>query len=194
MKYLTLVLLVALPVLGSGCGFTQNVRRNIFYSPFYTYTDKAEHHRNMALGREAFRQMALQYSDQEFSCDYRKGFVEGFSDFLDYGGVGEAPPFPGPAYRTFGSMNPQGLAAMEDWKLGWRHGAATARASNLRELCTLPLYWGPTYPSSPVNEPRQKKKEKSDAKPTESATPDKPEVGPPPPPPAMPQDNPPPPK
>jgi len=174
MKYLMLALLVAMPAFGSGCSFAQNIRRNIVYSPIYTYTDRAEDHRNHALAREAFRQMALQYTDHEFSCDYRIGFVDGFADYLDYGGVGEPQPLPASRYRTFGYMTPDGLAAMEDWKLGWRHGAATARASNLRELCTLPVFWGPSYDTVPVNPPRAPKIPKEEG--------EFPFVGPPPPP------------
>jgi hypothetical protein len=149
MKKGLLAILVVVPVLGSGCGFMQNARRNVALSPLYTYTDRKEEHRNHLLAREAFRQMALQYPEHEFSCDYRKGFVDGFADFLAYGGVGEPPPMPAPKYRLFGYMTPEGLAAMEEWKRGFRHGAATAKASNLRELNTLPLHWGPVYPSEP---------------------------------------------
>lgn len=156
MKGWSVALVAMLPIIGSGCGFAQNIRRNVVASPLYKFTDLAEHHRNEQLGREAFVQMAMNFQDQEFNCDYRRGFVDGFTDLLDYGGVGEPPPVPPPSYRLFGYMTPEGLAAMEDWKNGFRHGAATARASNLRELTTLPVYWGPVYPSVPKNAPREK--------------------------------------
>lgn len=149
MRHGTLLLWLALPILGSGCGFAQNVRRNVVFSPLYTFTDRADKARHHHMGREAFVQMAQQYSDQEFSCDYRKGFVDGFADYLNFGGVGEPPPIPPPIYRLFGYMTPDGLAAMEEWRLGFRHGSATAKASGLRELVTLPVYWGPVYVSDP---------------------------------------------
>jgi hypothetical protein len=149
-------LVVVLPVIGSGCGFAQNICRNVVVSPLNSITDRAEHHRHEQLAREAFVQMAMNFQDQQFSCDYRRGFVDGFADFLDYGGVGEPPPVPPPSYRFYGYMTAEGLAAMEDWKNGFRHGAATARASNLRELVTLPVYWGPVYPTVSKNVPRSK--------------------------------------
>jgi hypothetical protein len=40
---------------------------------------------------------------------------------------------------------------MEDWTIGFRHGAATAKASGLRELVTIPVYWGPNYNPSVSN-------------------------------------------
>jgi hypothetical protein len=46
-------------------------------------------------------------------------------------------------------MTPEGLAAMHDWNLGWRHGAATAKVSNLREINTFPIHWGPVYSTDP---------------------------------------------
>lgn len=159
MKRCSIALMAMLPVLCAGCGFVKNIQRNVVYSPLYTLTDQADHHRHEQMAREAFLQMAMNFTDQEFSCDYRRGFVEGFTDYLDFGGVGEPPPIPPPSYRLFGYMTPDGLAAMEDWKNGFRHGAATGRASNLRELVTLPVYWGPVYPKVTPYQPRKKEAE-----------------------------------
>src|SRR5262249_52047092 len=92
------------------------------------------------------------------SCDYREGFVEGFADYLDFGGTGEPPPVPPPGYRLFGYMTPDGLAAMDEWKRGFRHGSATARASNLRDLVTLPVHWGPVYTTEPPERKPQNQK------------------------------------
>ncbi|MBX7105325.1 MAG: hypothetical protein K1X57_14675 [Gemmataceae bacterium] len=154
MKRWPLAVLAAVPLLGAGCGFAQNIRRNVAISPLYAGTDRAEHHRHMKMAREAYRNMALAYPDQEFSCDYREGFVDGFTDYLYNGGVGEPPPVPPPQYRFFGSINAEGLQGMEDWKNGFRHGAATARASKLRDFVTLPVFWGPKF-SSDGPAPRQ---------------------------------------
>lgn len=147
-------LVATLPVCWVGCSFEQNMRRNLIVSPLNTATDQADYHRNGRLAREAFMQMALTFKDQEFSCDYRRGFVDGFTDLLNFGGIGEPPPVPPPSYRFFGHMTPEGLAAAEDWKNGFRHGATTARASNLRDLVTVPVYWGPVYPTIKANQQR----------------------------------------
>lgn len=149
MRHCLFALVAVAPLLGSGCGFAANIRRNVVYSPLFAYTERASHHRSLQLGREAWQQMALAHSDEAFSCDYRRGFVEGFADFIDYGGSGEPPPIPQKMYLLFGYMTPEGHAAMEDYRIGWRHGAATSRASGLRELVTVPVYMGPVYASSP---------------------------------------------
>jgi hypothetical protein len=142
-----LAILAVWPVIGSGCGFAQNVRRNVVLSPMFAMTERADHRRHVNMAREAYKQMALAYPDQGFTCDYREGFVDGFADFLDYGGTGEAPPIPKPKYRLFGYATPEGYTAMEDWKNGFRHGAATARASRLRNLVTIPVNGAPSYSS-----------------------------------------------
>lgn len=188
MKRCSIALMALLPFLGAGCGFAKNIQRNVVYSPLYTLTDHADHHRHEQMAREAFLQMAMNFPDQEFGCDYRRGFVEGFTDYLDFGGVGEPPPIPPPSYRLFGYMTPDGLAAMEDWKNGFRHGAATGRASNLRDLVTIPVYWGPAYPKLTRNEARKKEgaddpkaappKKMEPAKETAPAKPDNPPATP----------------
>jgi hypothetical protein len=138
----------------------------------------AAHHRSGKLAREAFVQMAMNFTDQEFSCDYRRGFVDGFVDYLDYGGFGEPPPIPPPSYRLFGYMTPDGLAAMDEWKNGFRHGAATARASNLRDLVTLPVFWGPAYPTVPKNAHRAQEPADDKKKMPAVAAPDQPAAKP----------------
>ena len=164
-------LLGVLPLFGAGCGFVKNMQRNIVYSPLYAATDRAAHHRHELLAREAWLQMATQYNDGDYSCDYRRGFVDGYVDYLDYGGTGEPPPIPPSSYRLSGYMNPDGLAAMEDWTTGFRHGSATAKASRLRELSTFPIHLGPVVPQPIVNEPKSKAKPAEDLPPPTKAEP-----------------------
>src|SRR5438105_4571700 len=145
MRQLSLVLLCSVPLLGSGCGFAQNMRKNIVFSPSLALTDQVDHHRHMQMGRESWAEMVSAYPDYEYSCDYRRGFVDGFADYLDFGGTGDPPPVPPPSYRSARYETPVGLTMMEDWTIGFRHGAATAKASGLRCLTIIPVYNGPTY-------------------------------------------------
>lgn len=150
-------LLLAAPLTAIGCSFAANLRENLVVSPLYAATERVDHHRHMQMGREAWAEMANAYPDYEYSCDYRRGFVEGFADYLDYGGIGEPPPIPPPIYRIARYETPAGLAMMEDWTCGFRHGAATAMKSGLRELATIPIYKGPTYaypPPESIRPPR----------------------------------------
>lgn len=157
-RYWSLALFGVLPLFGAGCGFAQNMARNVVFLPLYTCTEKADHHRHELLAREAWLQMATQFNEFEYSCDYRRGFVDGYTDYLDYGGTGEPPPVPPPSYRLTGYLNPDGLAAMDDWTIGFRHGAATAKASRLRELSLLPIHLGPVVPQPIVNAPKARDK------------------------------------
>ena len=142
-------LLIAAPVSAYGCSFAANMRENMIISPLYAATESVDHHRHMQMGREAFAEMAGAYPEYEYSCDYRRGFVDGFADYLDFGGTGEPPVVPPPIYRIARYETPTGLAMMEDWTCGFRHGAATAKMSGLRDLAVVPIYRGPAYAYPP---------------------------------------------
>jgi hypothetical protein len=77
--------------------------------------------------------------------DYRKGFIDGFSDYLQNGGNGEPPPLPPRHYWS--DVSPQGRQAAEEWFGGFRHGAARAKFSGLRDLILVPVS-GPGLASS----------------------------------------------
>lgn len=165
MRHWSLLLVCLSPFVGAGCGFASIIRKNVVYSPLYAVTEKLDHHRHVQLAHEAWMQMATRYTEFEFSCDYRSGFVDGFADYLDYGGIGEPPPIPPPGYRLSGYETPTGLALMEEWNAGFRHGASTAKFSGLRTLVTIPVYMGPTYPTATVNPPRPKVKSEKEVAP-----------------------------
>jgi hypothetical protein len=145
MRQFVKAILCSLPIMALGCGFAQNTRRNIFASPLFAATEAVDHRRHLQMGREAWMEMAGAYPEYEYSCDYRRGFVDGFADYLDYGGTGEPPPVAPPIYRLSAYETPVGMQMAEDWMCGFRHGAATAKASGLRDLATLQVYKGPIY-------------------------------------------------
>ena len=96
--------------------------------------------------------------DHPYSVDYRRGFVDGFADYLYAGGSGEPPVVPPWRYRKASYETPEGYAAIEDWFAGFRHGANVALASGLRNLVVLPvalpdqpLFWGEATPITPAN-------------------------------------------
>lgn len=55
------------------------------------------------------------------------------------------PAVPPESYRRKKYMTPEGMAAIEDWYAGFRHGAATAMASGLRNLVVLPVQCPPKF-------------------------------------------------
>jgi hypothetical protein len=194
-------------LVGQGCQFMCHVARNVVHEPLLACDEKSTKHRCRKLGKQAWNEMVHQYGES-FSCDYRQGFVDGFADYLYYGGciggsqqsgcaggscaaggalatgvtagagvavvagatdgVGAAlvaggtgaagaagcgaiveapicPPVPPNQYRRKRYMTPEGVAAVEDWYAGFRHGAATAMASGLRNLVVIPVQCPPKF-------------------------------------------------
>ncbi|HEY1376854.1 MAG TPA: hypothetical protein VGF55_08665, partial [Gemmataceae bacterium] len=139
--------LLGVYLLGPGCSFYRNAALNIVHEPILALQEKTILRRHERLGRLAWDEMVAQYGCQ-FSEDYRAGFIDGFVDYLTYGGCtgdgcGEGPVIPAvppPRYRRAKAMSPEGLRAAEDWFMGFRHGSNTAMASGLRQLVVVPVF------------------------------------------------------
>lgn len=148
--------LMGICLLGPGCSFMRNIERNLVQEPKIAFDEAIMIKRHERLARMAWDQMVSQYGCQ-FSEDYRNGFIDGFVDYLTYGGVspdgnGEVPIVPAvppPYYRHAKRMSPQGLQASEEWFMGFRHGSNTALASGLRQLAVVPVFDKPN-PSAEV--------------------------------------------
>jgi hypothetical protein len=144
---ITPVLLSACCLLGPGCSFVRCIKLNLLEEPKLATDEKVILNRHERLAREAWDAMVAQYGCQ-FSDDYRRGFIDGFVDYLTYGGTsaegeGEVPIVPAvppPYYRHYKAMSPEGLKASEDWFAGFRHGSSTALASGLRHLVVVPVF------------------------------------------------------
>jgi hypothetical protein len=177
--------LVGACLFGPGCSFVCNIERNLWQVPKVALDEKLILKRHERLGAMAWDEMVAQYGCQ-FSEDYRIGFIDGFVDYLTYGGTnadgsGEVPVVPAvppPTYRRAKAMSPQGLKAAEDWFVGFRHGSSTALASGLRQLVTVPVFDRPIpsredvpgrYQSLPGRSPDNGGK--TPAKPAPTATP-----------------------
>jgi hypothetical protein len=97
---------------------------------------------------------------QDYSCDYCRGFKEGFADYLYEGGTGEPPDLPPRNYWRIGYQTPAGRRAIGEYFDGFRHGAGVCQASGLRQYTTVPsatqfgsVCAGPLpIPSNPVME------------------------------------------
>ena len=78
-------LVIAACLAGPGCQFVCHIGRNLVHEPIMACDEKQMKRRNVKLGKQAWNEMVKQYGDC-FSCDYRRGFVDGFADYLTYGG------------------------------------------------------------------------------------------------------------
>ncbi len=91
---------------------------------------------------------ACQARGREFSPAYHNGFVQGFVDYVEAGGTGEPPYLPPFRYRLTHWRNAEGNATIDDWYAGFRHGAAVAKESGLRQFNIIPLP-APAIPIDP---------------------------------------------
>jgi hypothetical protein len=125
----------------SGCSVAGHWVRNLIVEPahFDRYSDcLGRKVRDKCLANEAWDEICARDGDV-YSRHYYRGFVDGFTDYLDAGGTGEPPPVPPRSYWRLYYQTPEGHDAIGDWFVGFRHGADVARASGVRELVVIPV-------------------------------------------------------
>jgi hypothetical protein len=135
-------LLLVLVVAGfsSGCAVAWNAANTLAVEPahFPNYVEQCFlRKRTRSLGEESWREVMQDVNAPRYSKDYHKGFVDGFADYLQNGGSGEPPALPPRHY--WDEASPQGRSLAEEWFGGFRHGAARARSSGLRDLIVVPI-------------------------------------------------------
>ena len=86
------------------------------------------------------------------SNDFRDGFLDGYADYLEFGGSGDPPSEPPRHYQRVRYQTPAGLRAIEDYYTGFHRGSAAAIASSQRQLLVVPMVV-PATDANPVVEP-----------------------------------------
>ena len=127
--------------LQTGCGVTKQIADNVVIHPleWNRYSDALGRHlRDKTLAEEAWDEVVCRDGDV-YSRHYRRGFFDGFEDYLDLGGTGDPPVAPPRTYWRVYYQNAEGHQAIQDWFEGFRHGASVARASGVRDFVVLPL-------------------------------------------------------
>jgi len=127
--------------LQTGCGVGKQLAENVVIHPleWNRYSDSLGRHlRDKTLAEEAWDEVCSRDGDV-YSRHYRRGFFDGFEDYLDKGGTGEPPVAPPRTYWRVYYQNAEGHEAIQDWFEGFRHGASVARASGVRDFVVIPL-------------------------------------------------------
>lgn len=135
------LMIFLLGLLSQGCGPLYNVVRVSIVEPFHfckEMNELIECNRNHELAHQAWIEEAQAHPGQEFSCDYEKGFVAGYSDYLLAGGPGNPPPVPPRMYWRAEYESPVGHQLIQDWYAGFRHGVRVAQESNYRQFVVIP--------------------------------------------------------
>lgn len=124
-----------------GCSVGEKLVNNVIVEPahYNRWTDRVGRClRDKSLAEEAWDEVCAR-DGEAYSRHYYRGFVEGFHDYLDSGGTGDPPSLPPRSYWRVYYQSPEGHQAIEDWFAGFRHGAAVAKASGVRNLVTVPV-------------------------------------------------------
>jgi hypothetical protein len=157
MKLIRAVLVGLAASAGTGCftarssgpdWFYHHAARNLTEKPIANLDEHKFLHAVRAAADAAWDEVC-RADGNAHSRPYAAGFREGFVDYVEAGGTGEPPYLPPFRYRLTKYRSVDGIAAAEDWYAGFRHGAAVARGSGLRELNYVPLP-GPAIPASAV--------------------------------------------
>lgn len=90
--------------------------------------------------REAWKEVRCQYPRHLFGPEFREGFLDGYTDYLDRGGSGSLPAVP-PAHLTRSKKyySPEGQARLKDYFLGFQYGTDVAIATGCRQFLTVPV-------------------------------------------------------
>jgi len=128
-------MLFGLSILSSGCALLEDATRNTFAAMRTPIAEHREAARNRRWAEEAWGGVCTTGS---YSLDYAQGFKDGYAEYLFRGGDGEPPLVAPPRYRRLTDQTPAGFAAIQDWFHGYRHGAAIARDSGVRQWITGP--------------------------------------------------------
>ena len=134
------LLLVCLPPLClGGCSYTPYLVRNLVAPPV-DYVHNCRFQRELGrLADQAWREAASAHPDTTYSLAYMQGFHDGFVDYIDSNGSGEPHAVPPKHYRHPVLRTPQQQNEIEDWFVGFRHGAHVALDSRWRLQVVVPI-------------------------------------------------------
>jgi len=139
MRAKRIVFALVLCTLATGCNIYKYSVYNMFTASVSTANEACNLTQNCLAAEEAWKEEKTKACPEaNYSHDYAHGFKDGYADFLDYGGSGLPPATLPILYRTTCYQTPEGHRAIEDYYAGFAHGAASARASGLRNLKVVP--------------------------------------------------------
>jgi hypothetical protein len=138
MNHLRLLTVLGLCTLTSGCGMYEYLVINLWEGPINCFDEGNQRRRTREQAEEALGEYLGHHPEHPYSDEFADGFVAGFRSFLDYGGEGQPPPVPPWRYRHTRDLTPEGKPMVQEWFVGYRQGAAAARASGLRQFNVVP--------------------------------------------------------
>jgi hypothetical protein len=141
MRYRTWILLACLSPL-TGCHLYRNIKHNIHNEISQFHDDEHIDKQLRKEARIAFNEMNRQYPHRCFGDDFRDGFIDGYTEYLDRGGNADLPAMPPVKYRRHTFFNAEGHARIKDYFLGYKYGLDVALATGCRQFYQVPILIG----------------------------------------------------
>ena len=123
----------------AGCSMFKSAGRTLFVEPLTFPTNKDSHRtqcRDRQWAEAAWQAEMAANPGLCSSGEYKRGFADGFADYLYAGGTGEPPPVPPRRLWNLDYRTAEGHAAVENWFAGFRRGAHAVRDAGYRDLVT----------------------------------------------------------
>lgn len=121
----------------AGCSYLEHSVQNLVSAPVDTLQECLFRMRIRRIARSAWRRICSK-EGAVYSSQFARGFEDGFVDYVDRGGTGEAATPPVHLQRE-GLRSLAAQQAIEEWYAGFRLGAATAKDTGLRERILVPI-------------------------------------------------------
>lgn len=146
----TLLLLGCLAPFAAGCNVFYLTGKNLVNEPITLAEQLCRCHDLRSDAKVAWQEVRCQYPRCMFSAEFRDGFIDGFSDYLDRGGYANPPAVPPKKYQRNKYLNAEGHALIQDWFLGYQYGVDVALATGQRKFLTVPVL----LPDEPKGAPK----------------------------------------
>jgi hypothetical protein len=140
MSKTSFAVIVLLGMFCAGCSLLKSSRQTLFVEPC-VFSPRCDSHYSKAQYRkwaaDAWREEMAAHPAACTVVEYKRGFEEGFADYLYAGGTGEPPPVPPRRMWNLDYRTAEGRQAVDNWFAGFRRGAGRARDAGYREYVTV---------------------------------------------------------
>src|SRR5207302_3944896 len=120
------------------CNIAYYAAHNLVNEPKEACDQFSRTHHLRKEAKAAWAEVRKQYPRKAFTAEFREGFIDGYSDYLDRGGMGLPPAVPPKRYTRNDYLTPEGQELIKDYFLGFKYGIDVAIASGQRQFLTVP--------------------------------------------------------